>query len=153
VVSWAWVALLNRTITTVRMSCRRLGNTHRALDTSEPSCVPGAARSFFIPVVHNPLGAVGTWQHRSSPLGEARPGPRGSAGAHLGREARSEAEEHVATPEPTSTGRRGPELRNTWQRRSSTQQGGEAQGHGPRGSTRTHLMPWDTWRLQSPPLQ
>jgi hypothetical protein len=31
----------------------------RALDTCEPSCVPGAARPFFIPVVHNPLGAVG----------------------------------------------------------------------------------------------
>jgi hypothetical protein len=31
----------------------------RALDTCEPSCVPGAVRPFFIPVVHNPLGAVG----------------------------------------------------------------------------------------------
>jgi hypothetical protein len=31
----------------------------RALDTCEPSCVPGAARPSFIPVVHNPLGAVG----------------------------------------------------------------------------------------------
>jgi hypothetical protein len=31
----------------------------RALDTCEPSCVPGAARPFFIPVVHSPLGAVG----------------------------------------------------------------------------------------------
>jgi hypothetical protein len=30
----------------------------RALDTCEPSCVPGAARTFFIPVVHNPLWAV-----------------------------------------------------------------------------------------------
>jgi hypothetical protein len=28
----------------------------RTLDTCEPSCVPRAARSFFIPVVHNPLG-------------------------------------------------------------------------------------------------
>jgi hypothetical protein len=34
--------------------------THdRALDTCEPSCVPGVARHFFIPVVHNPLGAMG----------------------------------------------------------------------------------------------
>jgi hypothetical protein len=32
---------------------------NRALDTCEPSCVPGAARPFFIPVVHNPLGVVG----------------------------------------------------------------------------------------------
>jgi hypothetical protein len=46
---------------------------------------------------------------------------------------------HVAAPEPTSAGRRGPELRNTLQRRSSTNQGGEARGHGPRGSTGAHL--------------
>jgi hypothetical protein len=55
----------------------------RALDTCEPSCVPGAARPFFIPVVHSPLGAVGyvaapelssrgdeagaTWQRQSPP--------------------------------------------------------------------------------------
>jgi hypothetical protein len=32
---------------------------NRALDTCEPSCVPGAARPFFIPVVHSLLGAVG----------------------------------------------------------------------------------------------
>jgi hypothetical protein len=31
----------------------------RALDTCEPSCMSGAARPFFIPVVHSPLGAVG----------------------------------------------------------------------------------------------
>jgi hypothetical protein len=29
------------------------------LDTCEPSCVPGEARPFFIPVAHSPLGAVG----------------------------------------------------------------------------------------------
>jgi hypothetical protein len=55
----------------------------RVLDTCEPSCVPEAAMSFFSPVVHNPLGAVGyvaapelssrggeaeaTWQRRSPP--------------------------------------------------------------------------------------
>jgi hypothetical protein len=31
----------------------------RALKTCEPSCVPGTARPFFIPVVHIPLGGVG----------------------------------------------------------------------------------------------
>jgi hypothetical protein len=31
----------------------------RTLDTCEPSCVPGAARLFFIPVVHSPMGAMG----------------------------------------------------------------------------------------------
>jgi hypothetical protein len=62
----------------------------RALDTCEPSYVPGAARPFFIPVVHSPLGAVeyvaalelssrggeagATWQRRSPPRqgGEVR---------------------------------------------------------------------------------
>jgi hypothetical protein len=55
----------------------------RALDTCEPSCVPGAASPFFILVVHNPLGGVGyvaapelssrgeepgvMWQRRSPP--------------------------------------------------------------------------------------
>jgi hypothetical protein len=55
----------------------------RALDTGESSYVPGAARPFFIPVVHNPLGVMGyvaalelssregeagtTWQHQSPP--------------------------------------------------------------------------------------
>jgi hypothetical protein len=77
-----------------------------ALDTSELSRVPRAGRHFFIPVVHNPLGAVGTWQHQRSPIGEARPGPCGSARGHLGREARSEAEEHVAASEPSSRGGR-----------------------------------------------
>jgi hypothetical protein len=55
------------------------------------------------------------WQHRSSPIREARSGPHGSAGAHLSREARSEAEEHVAAPELSS-------------------QGGRARSHGTRGS-------------------
>jgi hypothetical protein len=68
------------------MSARLAGvsvTRDRALDTCESSCVLGAARPFFIPVVHNPLGAVGyvaapelssrggevgaTWQHRSPP--------------------------------------------------------------------------------------
>jgi hypothetical protein len=62
----------------------------RALNTCEPSYVPVAVRSFFIPVVHRPLGAVGyvaalelssrggeagaTWQRRSPPRqgGEVR---------------------------------------------------------------------------------
>jgi hypothetical protein len=50
-----------------------------------------------------------------------------------------EAMGHVAAPEPTSVGRRGPELSNTWQRRSSTQQAGDARGHGTHGSTGAHL--------------
>jgi hypothetical protein len=65
-----------------------------------------AARHFFIPVVHSPLGPWGTWEHRSSPLGKAMSGPRVSAGAYLNREARSRAEEHVAAPELSSRGGR-----------------------------------------------
>jgi hypothetical protein len=45
------------------MSARLTGASvirNRALDTCEPSCVPGAARTFFIPVVHSPLRAWGT---------------------------------------------------------------------------------------------
>jgi hypothetical protein len=66
-------------------------------------------------------------------------GPRGSARAHLSREVRSKVEEYVAAPELTLTRRQGPELRNTWQHRSSTQQGGVARDHGPHGSTGAHL--------------
>jgi hypothetical protein len=64
-----------------------------------------------------------TWQHQSSPLGEAELGAVG----------------HVAALEPTLVGRQGLKLRNTWQRQSSTQQGGEARGHRARGSTGAHL--------------
>jgi hypothetical protein len=60
------------------------------------------------------------WQHRSSPLREVRPGPRGSARAHLGREARFGAEEHVTASELSS-------------------RGGRARSHGTRGSAETHL--------------
>jgi hypothetical protein len=55
----------------------------------------------------------------SSRRGRARShGTHGSAESHIGRDARSGAEEHVAAPELNSVRRRGPE---------------------PRGSTRAHL--------------
>jgi hypothetical protein len=92
----------------------------RVLDTGEPNCVPEAASHFFISVVHRPLGPWGTWQHQSSPLGEARPRPCDSTGAHLDGEARFETEEHVAAPELSS-------------------QRGRAQSHGTRSSVRAYL--------------
>jgi hypothetical protein len=46
---------------------------------------------------------------------------------------------HVAAPELTSTRRRGPELRDTWWRRSSPQQGGEVRGRGTHGGSGVHL--------------
>jgi hypothetical protein len=58
------------------MSTRLAGAsvTHdHALNTCEPSCAPGAARPFFIPVVHSPLGAMGyvAASELSSQRGEA----------------------------------------------------------------------------------
>jgi hypothetical protein len=41
--------------------------------------------------------------------------PRGSTGAHLGKEVRSGAVGHVAALEPTSTGRCGLKLQLAWQ--------------------------------------
>jgi hypothetical protein len=79
--------------------------------------VPRVAKPFFIPVVHNPLGAVG---HMAAPElspqeGRARShGTRGSVVAHLAREVRSRALGHMAAPEPTSAGGRGPGLWDTW---------------------------------------
>jgi hypothetical protein len=73
--------------------------------------VPGAARSFFISVVHSPLGAVGhvTASEFSSWRGRARSHvTRDSTGAHLVKEVRSRAEGHVAAPELTSAMRRAP---------------------------------------------
>jgi hypothetical protein len=91
--------------------------THeRALETCEPSCVSGAARPFFIPVVHSPMGAVGyvAAPKLSSQGGRARShGTRGSTRAHLNKETRSGAMGHVAAPKPTSAGRCGPKLQHT----------------------------------------
>jgi hypothetical protein len=53
-----------------------------------------------------------TWQRQSSPQLEGevrRHRTRGSAEAHLNQEARSGAIAHMAAPEPTLAGRRGPE--------------------------------------------
>jgi hypothetical protein len=60
------------------------------------------------------------WQHWSSPLGEVRPGPHDSAGAHLDREVRSRAEKHMAASEFSS-------------------QRGRARSHGTRGNVEAHL--------------
>jgi hypothetical protein len=60
------------------------------------------------------------WQHQSSPLRKARPGPYGSAEAHLDREARSGVEEYVAVPELSS-------------------RGGRAHSHGTHDSVGAHL--------------
>jgi hypothetical protein len=91
----------------------------RTLQTYEPSCVPREAKPFFISMVISPLGVVGRVAAPELP----------PQGAHL----------REAEPRATPTGRQGPELRDTWQRRSSHQQGGKAQGPGICGSARAHL--------------
>jgi hypothetical protein len=83
---------------------------------------------------------------------------------------------HVAAPEPTPTGRRGPKTQDTWQHQSPPQPGGEVRSYSTHGSTRTHLSrearsgaighvvvpeptsavrrgpePYDTWQRRSPP--
>jgi hypothetical protein len=76
----------------------------------------------------------------SSRGGRARShGTHGSSGAHLDREARSRAEEHVAALELNSARRRGPGSRATWQHRSSPHQGGEVRVRGARGGSEAHL--------------
>jgi hypothetical protein len=106
------------------MSARLTGAsvTHEhALETCEPSCVPRAARPFFIPAVHSPLGGVGYVVAPELSLlgGRAQShGTHGSTGAHLVREATSGAEGHVAAPELTSTRRRGLGPQDMWRRRS-----------------------------------
>jgi hypothetical protein len=52
---------------------------------------------------------------------------------------------HVAASEPTSPRRRGPELYDTWQRRSSPQPGGEVRSHMTRVSVKAHL----SWEARS----
>jgi hypothetical protein len=91
-----------------------------ALDICEPSCVPRAARHFFIHVVHIPLGGVG---YVAAPELSSRGGEAGATWqlrAHLGREARFGAEEHVAASELSS-------------------RGGRARSHGIRGNAKAHL--------------
>jgi hypothetical protein len=63
------------------------------------------------------------WQHWSSPLRKVEPRAMG----------------HVIASELTSSRRQGPELRDTWQRRISPQQGGEVLGRGTRGGAGAHL--------------
>jgi hypothetical protein len=76
--------------------------THdHTLDTCEPNYVPGAARHFLYSCGPQPAGGNGVCDSTGALLSGKR--DRG----------------HLAAPEPTSAGRRDPELRNTFQRRSS----------------------------------
>jgi hypothetical protein len=81
-----------------------------AVEICKPSCMPRAAKPFFILVVHSMPGAVG---HVAAPELPSQEGSAlshvtcGSVGAPLVKEARSEAEVHVATLELTSARRQG----------------------------------------------
>jgi hypothetical protein len=75
-----------------------------------------------------------------------------SVGAVLSGEAGSRAMEHGAALEPSSTGRRGPELRDTWQHLSPPQLGGGVRSYGhvlapePSLAGRQYSEPWDMWK-------
>jgi hypothetical protein len=102
-----------------RLTCTSV-TRDRALDTYEPSCVSRAAKPFLFMWSTARWGPWGTWQHRSSPLGEASSGPCGSAWVHLDRETRFRVQEHVAAPELFS-------------------RGGRSWSHGTRASAGAHL--------------
>jgi hypothetical protein len=113
-----------------------------ALKTRESSCVPRAAKLFFIHVVHSLSGAMGhvTAPELPSQEGRARsPGTCDSAGAHLSKETRFGAAGHETALELTSVRRRGPKLKDMWWHWSSPQQGGEVRGHRTRGGSGAHL--------------
>jgi hypothetical protein len=126
--------------------------------TSPAACLGQLGLSLFLWSTDR-WGSWGTWQHRSSPLGEARPGPRGSTGAHLSREARPRAEEHVAAPELSSRGGRarshvthgsvgadvGNEVRSGAEEHVAASELNSARRRGP--------GPQDTWLHRSPPRQ
>jgi hypothetical protein len=119
--------------------------------------MPRLARPFFIPEARRLLRATvhvvvsepsrtgrrgpepwDTWQRRSPPEQGGRVwscGTRGNAGALPSRDAGSRAAGHVAMPDPSRAGRRGPELRGTWQRRSPPDQGGMLRSYGTCGNT------------------
>jgi hypothetical protein len=99
-----------------------------ALGTCIPSCTGRTPRLFFMLMATT--GSRGTC---------------GSAGAHLSREARSEAIGHVAALELTLTERRGSEPYDTWQRRSPPQPEGQVRNHRTRDSAGVHL----SWEVRS----
>jgi hypothetical protein len=113
--------------------------------TIEPNCSGISARLAGTSLTHK--CALKTYEpsyvaasELSSQGGRARShGTRGSARAHLDREARSRAEEYVAAPEFNSVRRRGPGPWDTWQHWNPPQQECEVRGYRTRGSTRAHL--------------
>jgi hypothetical protein len=121
VVTWGCIALMNQTVVVCPHTLQAPQQHAIVLWThaNPATCLGQLGLSLFLWSAAR-WGPWGTWQHWSSPLREARPGPCCSARAHLGREARSGAEEHVAAPELSS-------------------RGGRAWSHGTHGDARAHL--------------
>jgi hypothetical protein len=110
----------------------------RALETCEPSYIGRLARVFFMLEVRGPQGTAGrvvapepSWQGGRVQSCRARSG----TGALPNSEEGSEAMVHVAAPEPSLAGRRGPDTLNTWQLRSPPWQGGRVRYCRARGCT------------------
>jgi hypothetical protein len=127
------------------------------LEICEPSYVPGAAKPFLFLQSTARWGPWGTWQYRSSPLREARLGPRASTGAHLGREVRSGAEEHAIASELSS--REGRVRSHVTCGSAGAHLGGEVRSGGEKhvvvpelnSARRRGSGPQDTWQHQSQP--
>jgi hypothetical protein len=87
----------------------------------------GQLSIFFIPTVQSPPGAV---RHVAAPELPSQEGrvssheTRDSTGTHLIKEAMIGAKGHVVAPKLISAMRQESEVRDTWERRSSPQQGG-----------------------------
>jgi hypothetical protein len=83
------------------------------------------------------LKLLQTWQHQSPPQpggGVQRCCTRGGTRALLSREAWSGAAVHVVAPEPSSAGKRGLELLDTWRHWSAPQHVGGVRSYRTRGS-------------------
>jgi hypothetical protein len=97
----------------------------RTLETYEPSYVPGAARYFFIPITHSPLGVVGyvVAPELNSQGGRARSHETcGSTEAHLVMKARFRVKGYITASELTSTMRLRLKPQYIWRRRNLTLQ-------------------------------
>jgi hypothetical protein len=133
--------LLALTVLPTRTSCRLYQAPWKlACVRWEHACLAAQIRLLGFSLCLRPAAhkePLDTWQRRSPPLlgGNVRSHrTRGSAGAHLSREARSGVIGHMAVLEPTSAERRGLEPQETWQCRSSPQLGGDVQSRMARGS-------------------
>jgi hypothetical protein len=125
-------------------SCRTHGSTRAHLSKEARSRAKGhVAAPELTSARRRGSGPRDTWYHRSSPRqgGEVQSwGTHGSIGAHLSKEARSEAMGHVAVLDLTSARRRGLGPWEAWWCRSPPLQGCVVRSYSLRGSVWMHAL-------------